>query len=105
MQSGPLVRQLRALAHPIRLGIISRLATTAEICACDFGDAFFVSQPTISEHLRVLREAGLVRTTRRGTSICYSLNPRAFDKLVELVTGLRPVTPGVREVQYMAKHR
>lgn len=84
------VVQLRALAHPIRLGMVRRLAETPEICACDLGEAFAVSQPTVSEHLRVLREAGLVRTRREGTSICYSLDPGAIDGLAETLEDLRP---------------
>jgi len=66
---------LRALAHPVRWGILQRLAAEPGICACDFTEFFDVSQPTISAHLRVLREAGLVTTRRNGTTICYSLAP------------------------------
>jgi len=69
--------RLKALGHPVRLGIAMRLAREPETCACDFADVFGVSQPTVSEHLRVLREAGIVTTKRRGTQICYSLNPSA----------------------------
>lgn len=68
----------RALGHPIRLGIVTRLARDGEICACDFTDVFGVSQPTISGHLRTLREAGLVQTRRQGTQVCYSLHSRAI---------------------------
>lgn len=68
----------RALGHPIRLGIVKRLARDGEICACDFTDVFGVSQPTISGHLRTLREAGLVQTRRQGTQVCYSLDRRAI---------------------------
>lgn len=68
----------RALGHPIRLGIVTRLARDGEIFACDFTDVFGVSQPTISGHLRTLREAGLVQTRRQGTQVCYSLHPRAI---------------------------
>jgi DNA-binding transcriptional ArsR family regulator len=82
------VVRLRALAHPTRLGMVQRLAATPEICACDLGDAFDVSQPTISEHLRVLRNAGLVRTRRDGTSICYSLAPDAVAEVAGLLSGL-----------------
>ena len=64
---------LRALAHPVRWGILQRLAAEPGICACDFTEFFDVSQPTISAHLKVLREAGLVTTQRKGTTICYSL--------------------------------
>jgi ArsR family transcriptional regulator len=84
------VRRLKALAHPIRLGMMQRLAAVPEICACDLGEAFGVSQPTVSEHLRVLREAGLVRTRRDGTSICYSAIPEAVSELLGLIGGLQP---------------
>ena len=64
-----------ALAHPVRWGILERLAAEPGICACDFTEFFDVSQPTISAHLRSLREAGLVTAQRRATTICYSLVP------------------------------
>jgi ArsR family transcriptional regulator len=66
---------LRALAHPVRWGILQRLAAEPGICACDFTEFFDVSQPTISAHLKVLREAGLVTSKRIGTTICYSIAP------------------------------
>ena len=69
----------RALANPIRLGILFRLKDEGEICACDFTEYFGVSQPTISGHLRTLREEGLVHTEKRGTTICYSLNRDALE--------------------------
>jgi DNA-binding transcriptional ArsR family regulator len=53
---------LRALAHPVRLGIIASSRNARETCACDFTDVFAVRQPTISQHLKVLQEAGLVQT-------------------------------------------
>lgn len=84
------VAMLRALAHPVRLEIMLRLAARPETCACDFTDLFDVSQPTISQHLKVLRVAGLVRTRRRGTQICYSIQPGSITCLQDLVTGLRP---------------
>ena len=84
------VRRLKALAHPIRLGMMQQLAATPEICACDLGDAFAVSQPTVSEHLRVLREAGLVRTRRQGSTICYAAIPEALAELEALVGALQP---------------
>lgn len=78
------VERFRALGHPVRLGIVRELARTPDTCACDFAEVFDVSQPTISQHLKVLREAHLVTTVRRGNQICYSLAPQA-------VTGLRSV--------------
>ena len=80
--------QLKALGHPVRLGIAMRLAEEGGTCACDFADIFHVSQPTVSQHLKVLREAGLVRTKRRGTQICYSLDPDAVAGVGGLLTGL-----------------
>ncbi len=72
---------LRALAHPVRWGILERLAAEPGICACSFTEFFDVSQPTISAHLKALRQAGLVTTQRRGTEIWYSL---ARDQLTPL---------------------
>jgi ArsR family transcriptional regulator len=72
---------LRALAHPVRWGILQRLAAEPGICACDFTEFFEVSQPTISVHLKVLREAGLVTSKRIGTTICYSIAPGQLTSL------------------------
>jgi ArsR family transcriptional regulator, arsenate/arsenite/antimonite-responsive transcriptional repressor len=82
--------RLKALGHPVRLGISLRLAAEPETCACDFADVFGVSQPTVSQHLKVLREAGLVTTRRRGTQICYSLAPAAVSDLRGLLDELAP---------------
>jgi ArsR family transcriptional regulator len=80
----------KALGHPVRLGIALRLAEEPETCACDFADVFGISQPTVSQHLKVLRDAGVVVTRRRGTQICYSLDPRAVRQLAEIVGALKP---------------
>ena len=77
------VEVLKALAHPIRLGIVRRLAREPGTCACDFTDYFEVAQPTISAHLKVLRSAGVVTTRREGTTICYSLVPESLDLLAD----------------------
>jgi ArsR family transcriptional regulator, arsenate/arsenite/antimonite-responsive transcriptional repressor len=69
-----LARMFKALADPIRLRLLSRITSAAdgEICVCDLtGDDFDVSGPTISHHLKVLREAGLVEGDRRGTWVYY----------------------------------
>lgn len=84
------VAMLRALAHPMRLSIMRRLAASPETCACDFTKVFAVSQPTISQHLKVLRESGLVHTRRRGTQICYSVRPENVNRLETLLASLRP---------------
>ncbi|HEY7668655.1 MAG TPA: metalloregulator ArsR/SmtB family transcription factor [Actinomycetota bacterium] len=82
--------RLKALGHPVRLGIALRLAREPETCACDFADVFAVSQPTVSEHLRVLRTAGIVTTKRRGTQICYSLDPSAIRQIRSILASLEP---------------
>ncbi len=84
---------LRALAHPVRWGILERLAAEPGICACDFTEFFDVSQPTISAHLKTLREAGLVMTERRGTTICYSLVPGELARLADRLTGMAATAP------------
>ena len=84
------VVMLRALAHPVRLGIMRRLAASPETCACDFTKVFSVRQPTISQHLKVLRDAGLVQTRRRGTQICYSVQPGSLARLEGLLASLQP---------------
>ena len=84
--------RLKALGHPVRLGIAMALARTPQTCACDFAEMFGVSQPTVSEHLRVLREAGLVTTRRRGTQICYSLDPAAVKQVGKMLAALQPAT-------------
>ncbi|HVC22050.1 MAG TPA: metalloregulator ArsR/SmtB family transcription factor [Candidatus Dormibacteraeota bacterium] len=81
-------RLLRALGHPIRLEIVRHLSQQPETCACDFTDFFEVSQPTISEHLRTLRQAGVVITRRRGTQICYSLANQPLGELSDLLNQL-----------------
>ena len=84
--------RLKALGHPVRLGIAMQLAAEPETCACDFADVFGVSQPTVSKHLRVLREAGLVTTKRRGTQICYSLDPVAVREIEGILAELAPTS-------------
>lgn len=62
----------KALADPVRLRLMSLIASADdEVCVCDLTGQFEVSAPTISHHLRVLREAGLVDCERRGTWVYY----------------------------------
>jgi len=87
------VEVLRALAHPVRWGMLLRLAAEPGICACDFTEFFAVSQPTISAHLKVLREAGLVVTRRIGTTICYSIAPGQLGRLGARLTAMEATAP------------
>lgn len=88
------VDALRALAHPVRWGMLQRLAAEPGICACDFTEFFEVSQPTISAHLKVLREAGLVITRRQGTTICYSIAPGGLERLGQQLIRMAATAPG-----------
>jgi ArsR family transcriptional regulator, arsenate/arsenite/antimonite-responsive transcriptional repressor len=83
-------KRLKALGHPIRLGMALKLAAEPETCACDFADVFGVSQTTGSQHLKVMRDAKLVTIRRRGTQICYSLDPAAVRALQALLGALGP---------------
>lgn len=75
---------LKALADPVRLRLYSRIAGTGgEVCVCDIQDVG-VSQPTVSHHLKKLREAGLIDCERRGTWVYYRAVPGSLDLLGEL---------------------
>lgn len=76
-----LAARFKALADPTRVAIVNRLAATNECCVCDLTGAFELSQPTISHHLKLLREAGLVEASRRGTWAYYRLIPGAVAEL------------------------
>ena len=76
-----LAARFKALADPTRVALVNRLSAAEECCVCDLTDAFELSQPTISHHLRILREAGLVESTRRGTWAYYRLVPEAVEQL------------------------
>lgn len=71
----------KALADPTRVAIVSRLASGEPCCVCDLTAAFELSQPTVSHHLRILRDAGLVDAERRGTFAYYWLVPEAIGRL------------------------
>ncbi|HEX6538399.1 MAG TPA: metalloregulator ArsR/SmtB family transcription factor [Candidatus Dormibacteraeota bacterium] len=91
-QAETVAELLRALADPVRLRLMSIIAAADEACVCDLTAPFTVSQPTISHHLRVLKEAGLVDSERRGTWVYYRARPEALDAL----GGLFPTAVRVR---------
>ena len=86
----PEIRFLAALADPTRLAIVRQLATENETCACDFTSCCDVGQPTVSHHLRVLREAGVVTSERRGQWIFYRLAPATAERLGAIARSLVP---------------
>ncbi|MEV6987502.1 metalloregulator ArsR/SmtB family transcription factor [Sphaerisporangium sp. NPDC051017] len=82
-----LARMFKALSDPVRLRLLSLIASHegGEACVCDLIGPFDVSQPTISHHLKVLREAGLVGSERRGTWVYYWVLPDALARLSSLL--------------------
>jgi len=74
----------KALADPTRVAIVNRLACCDECCVCDLTATFDLSQPTVSHHLKVLREAGLVESEGRGTWAYYRIVPDALSRLGEV---------------------
>lgn len=86
----PDVRLLAALADPTRLAIVRQLAIDAETCACDFTACCDVGQPTVSHHLRVLREAGVVASERRGQWVFYRLTADVSERLTAIGRALVP---------------
>jgi len=76
-----LAARFRALADPARVTILNQLACCDEACVCTFVDSLEIAQPTVSHHLKVLREAGLVESEGRGTWAYYRLVPEAIERL------------------------
>ncbi len=78
----------KALGDPVRLRLLSMIGARegGEVCVCDLTAPFDLSQPTISHHLKVLREAGLIDSERRGTWVYYRLVPAALDRMAGLLS-------------------
>jgi ArsR family transcriptional regulator, arsenate/arsenite/antimonite-responsive transcriptional repressor len=86
-QAVKLAGMFKALGDPVRLRLLSMIASRAggEVCVCELTPAFDLSQPTISHHLKLLRQAGLIDCERRGTWVYYWLLPEATDRLAALL--------------------
>lgn len=87
-QAVELAKVFKALGDPVRLRLLSLIASRAggEVCVCDLTPAFDLSQPTISHHLKLLRQAGLIDCERRGTWVYYWLIPEMTDRLASILT-------------------
>ena len=83
---------LKAVADPVRLQLLSAIRGTeaGEACVCDLTPLVGLSQPTVSHHLKVLRQAGVVVSERRGSWIFYRLAPDVAEKLAGIARGLVP---------------
>jgi ArsR family transcriptional regulator len=86
---------LKALADPVRLRLMSIVASHpgGETCVCDLNDAFDLSQPTISHHLKVLHNVGLLDREKRGVWVYYRARTQALASLGTLI-GCLPAYPG-----------
>ncbi|OZG29772.1 transcriptional regulator [Williamsia sp. 1138] len=90
--AGDLSVMFKALGDPVRLRLLSLVASHAggEACVCDISDSFDLSQPTISHHLKVLRQAGLLDCERRGTWVYYWVIPAALQQLSSVLSAADP---------------
>lgn len=80
--------QLKALGHPARVAIIEYLMSV-DTCICgDIVDVLPLSQPTVSQHLRELKNAGLIKGSVDGTSICYCVDEKAITKIRSYFDGI-----------------
>jgi ArsR family transcriptional regulator len=82
-QAVEMARLFKAMGDPVRLRLLSLIASHdgGEACVCDLSGVFDLTGPTISHHLKVLREAGLISGERRGTWIYYRIEPDALGRL------------------------
>ncbi len=87
----------KAVADPMRLRLLSLIACHegGESCVCDLTEAFDVTPPSVSYHLKILREAGLISSDRRGTWIYYRVNPDVMARM-SAVLAPAPVTLAAR---------
>ncbi len=90
-QAQTLAAQLKAMSHPVRLRMLDVISQGGgDICGCDIECHFALSQPTISHHLKVLRDVGLILSEARGVWVHHQINPAALDTLQDLLSLLRP---------------
>jgi len=86
-----LARTLKAIADPARLRLLSMIAAHegGEACVCDLTEPLGLSQPTVSHHLKVLVDAGLLTRDKRGVWAYFALVPEALDSLADVLSGTR----------------
>ncbi|AYC36121.1 ArsR/SmtB family transcription factor [Streptomyces griseorubiginosus] len=92
-QAADLAKVFKALGDPVRLRLMSMIASRGqggEVCVCELTPAFDLSQPTISHHLRLLRQAGLIDCERRGTWVYYWVLPGVLDRLAAFLSTTQP---------------
>jgi ArsR family transcriptional regulator len=101
----PDVRLLQAAADPTRLAILRQLSGGSPVCACNFTACCDVAQPTVSHHLKVLREAGWVTAERRGSWVWYAINPDAAARFGTIAGGLSTAVPIAQPITVRGRDR
>jgi len=96
VEAAAVASMFKALSDPVRLRLLALIACHdgGEACVCEVTGAFEVSPPTISHHLKVLREAGMITAERRGTWIYYRIEPAALANLAQVLGGAAVPTQG-----------
>jgi DNA-binding transcriptional ArsR family regulator len=85
-QQNDIAVMAKAIAHPARVAILQHLVKK-NACVCgDLVDEFGLAQPTISQHLKELKNTGVIQGTVEGTSVCYCLNPKVWRQYKDLFT-------------------
>ncbi len=79
------VAMLKALAHPVLLRMVDLIHEGGELCVCEFEHHFELTQPTISHHLKILREAGVIRSRQDGSWVRHSIEPGTFARMQQLM--------------------
>ena len=87
-QHNSLASQLKALGHPARLAIVQFLINQKECICNDIVNELSLAQPTISQHLKELKNAGIIQGTIEGKSICYCINPKVIENLATFFTSI-----------------
>ncbi|MEU7751364.1 metalloregulator ArsR/SmtB family transcription factor [Micromonospora sp. NPDC049101] len=90
IQAPMIASMFKALGEPVRLRLLTMIAAGGETCVCDLSQAFHLTGPTISYHLKVLRDAGLVGCQRRGTWVYYWVVPTAMHRLAGCLVSAVP---------------
>jgi ArsR family transcriptional regulator len=102
-EAAEMARVFKALGDPIRIRLLSLIGARADgrlagagVCVCELTSAFEVTAPTISHHLKVLREAGLIASERRGTWVYYWIVPQTLKRLAGVLALPEPTAADLR---------
>lgn len=95
-EAADLAPLFKAIADPVRLRLLSLIACheDGEVCVCELTRAFDLTPPTISHHLKVLKQAGLIDSERRGTWVYYWIKPEVLARMSALISPASPALTG-----------